>query len=523
MSKLLKNSGIFAVMTLLSRVLGLVRDVVIAKYFAVEHTDVFYTALRIPNTLRRFFAEGGFANAFVPVLNDTKETQPDRELQSLINHVFGVLGVVLLSITLLGMVFSATIIGVIGGGFADEPDKAALGSMMLRITFPYILLISLTAFFAGILNTYQKFALPAFAPALLNVALISGALVFRDFFEPPVLVLAWAVFVGGLAQFLLQIPTLWRLKRLPRPRFSLAHRGVRKIMTLMIPTLLGSSAGQINVLLNTALASHLVAGSISWLYYSDRLVELPIALIGVALGVVILPRLSVLKSQSDSLQFSLTLTWAFRVGLLVGTAAATGLAVLALPMMMTLLQRGEFSLHSAQMAANSLTVFAVGGLFWVLVKVLVPGFYSRHNTKTPAKIAIACIGINMVFALLLYRQMGHVGLATAATISAGMNCLSLMVLLYRDGILLFDWQTLLFIGKLVMANLIMGSALYTMEKYLTLDSDWADFTQLKRIINLAVLICAGLLSYTVTLLLLNIKPKSLLSPDVQHAYNIRKT
>ncbi|PIE39761.1 MAG: murein biosynthesis integral membrane protein MurJ, partial [Gammaproteobacteria bacterium] len=350
---------------------------------AVGQTDVFFTALRIPNTLRRFFGEGGFANAFVPVLNDYKENQSDSELQSLINHVFGVLGMILLLLTALGMVFSAYVIAVIGFGFNQEPEKAALGATMLRITFPYIFFISLTAFFAGILNTYNKFALPALAPALLNVALIGGALGFRDYFEPPALVLAWAVFVGGLAQFLLQIPTLWRLKRLPKPQFSFKHRGVRRILTLMLPTLLGSSAGQINILLNTALASTLVSGSITWLYYADRLVELPVALIGVALGVVILPRLSALKAQADTRQFQQTLSWAFRVALLVGSAAATGLAVLALPLMMTILARGEFSAHSAQMAANSLTVFAIGALFWVLVKVLAPGFYSQHNTKTP--------------------------------------------------------------------------------------------------------------------------------------------
>lgn len=514
MSKLLKSSGVFAVMTLFSRVLGLVRDVVIANYFAVAQTDIFFTALRIPNTLRRFFAEGGFANAFVPVLNDYKEKQSDSELQSLINHVFGVLGTILLIITALGMIFSVYVIGVIGFGFSDDPEKAALGATMLRITFPYILFISLTAFFAGILNTYQKFALPAFAPALLNVALIGGALGFRQYFDPPALVLAWAVFVGGLAQFLLQIPTLWRLKRLPKPKVSFKHSGVRRILKLMIPTLLGSSAGQINILLNTALASTLVSGSITWLYYSDRLVELPVALIGVALGVVILPRLSALKAQSDTHQFQQTLTWAFRVALLVGSAAATGLAMLALPLMMTMLARGEFSDFSAYMAAKSLTVFAVGCLFWVLVKVLAPGFYSRHDTKTPAKIAIACIGINMVFALLLYRSFGHVGLAMSATVAAGANCMALMWLLYKDDVLLFDRHTLRFIGKLCLANAVMAAVLYAVNAQLTATAQWADFTQLTRIRHLSMLICAGAGSYVIALLCLRIQPKTLLKPHV---------
>ncbi len=512
MSKLLKSSGIFAVMTLLSRVLGLVRDVVIANYFAVGQTDVFFTALRIPNTLRRFFAEGGFANAFVPVLNASKETQSEQELQSLINHVFGGLATILLLITLLGIVFAGYIIAVIGFGFSVSAEKSALGAAMLRITFPYIFFISLTAFFAGILNTYQKFALPALAPALLNVALITAALFFREYFDPPVLVLAWAVFVGGLSQFLLQIPTLWRLKRLPRPRFSLAHRGVRQILKLMLPTLLGSSAGQINILVNTALASTLVSGSITWLYYSDRLVELPVALIGVALGVVILPRLSSLKAQADNRQFITTLTWAFKVALLVGSAAATGLMLLALPLMMTILARGEFSPYSAQMAAKSLTVFAFGALALVVVKVLTPGFYARQNTKTPAKIAITCIAVNITLAVLLHRPFGHVGLAAAATIAGSINALTLLILLIKQQCLCFDVSMWRFLARLLIANIVMALVLYALNRWFTLSGDWQYFTQLKRIALLSMLICTGIVSYALVLLALGIKPRSLLRP-----------
>lgn len=502
-------------MTLFSRVLGLVRDIVIAKYFSVEQTDVFFTALRIPNTLRRFFAEGGFANAFVPVLNETKEKQNEAVLQSLINHVFGVLGTILLVITALGMIFSAYVIGIIGFGFSATPEKAALGSLMLKITFPYIFFISMTAFFAGILNTYQKFALPALAPALLNVALIVATLAFRDSLDPPVLVLAWAVFLGGLAQFLLQIPTLWRLKRLPKPRFSLAHAGVRRVLRLMLPTLLGSSAGQINVLLNTALASTLVSGSITWLYYSDRLVELPVALIGVALGVVILPRLSAFKAQADTRQFTQTLTWAFRVALLVGMAAATGLMILALPLMMTLLARGEFTPYSAQMAAKSLSVFAVGALFFVLIKVLVPGFYARQDTQTPAKIAIACIGVNIILAILLHRSLGHVGLALAATIAGGVNCSTLLWLLCKKGYLIFDGKTGLFLVKLIVANTVMGLLLFFVNSELTQDSSWADFSPGQRLQWLSLLIILGLVSYAVVLLLLGVKVKTLLAPKTE--------
>lgn len=504
MSKLLKSSGVFAAMTMLSRVLGLLRDMVIANYFAVGLTDIFYTALRIPNTLRRFFAEGGFANAFVPVLNDSKEKQSDAELQSLINHVFGVLGIVLLLITALGMTFSAYVIAVVGFGFSVSPEKAALGATMLRITFPYILFISMTAFFAGILNTYQKFALPAFAPALLNVAIITGALGFRQHFDPPVLVLAWAVFVGGLAQFLLQIPTLWRLKRLPVPRFSLAHKGVRTILRRMLPTLLGSSAGQINILLNTALASSLVSGSVTWLYYSDRLVELPVALIGVALGVVILPRLSALEAKAEQRQFQQTLNWAFRVAFLLGSAAATGLMMLALPLVMTIFMRGEFSSHSAEMAAKSLTAMGLGAVALVLTKVLAPGFYARHDTKTPAKIAISCIAVNMLLALILHKIWGHVGLATAASIAGLVNCSTLFILLVKDRCLSIDADTCWFVVKVLLANVVMAAVLHYLNGWLTADRGWADVSQLKRVELLAILIVGGMLCYAASLLVLRI-------------------
>ena len=499
-------------MTLFSRGLGLFRDVVIARYFSVENTDVFFTALRIPNTLRRFFAEGGFANAFVPVLNDVKEKQSDKELQSLINHVFGVLGTILLSITVLGMVFSAYVIAVVGFGFATGSEQSVLGTTMLKITFPYIFFISLTAFFAGILNTYQKFALPAFAPALLNVSLIAGALLFRQYFEPPVLVLAWAVFLGGLAQFFLQIPTLWRLKRLPKPQFSFAHKGVRKILKSMLPTLLGSSAGQINILLNTALASTLASGSITWLYYSDRLVEFPVALIGVALGVVILPKLSALKAQSDDGDFQQTLYWAFRLAFLLGSAAATGLILLALPLMMTILARGEFTFYSAQMAAKSLAILGLGAFALVMIKVLAPGFYSRHNTKTPAKVAIVCIGINMILALSLFQHFGHVGLAVSTTVASWVNCCALFILLIRDRCIVIDVGMRNFIYKVIVANVVMALFLYFLNQWFVIKSPWESFGQIKRIGCLAMLICISALVYGFCLVALGIKPRILLKP-----------
>lgn len=514
MSNPLKSSSIFAAMTLISRVLGLWRDIVIANYFSKEQTDIFFAAFRIPNTLRRFFAEGGFANAFVPVLNESKVRQSEAELRSLLDHAFGVLVAILSLITLLGVVFSGTIIAIIGLGFAAVPEKAELAATMLRITFPYILFIALTAFFTGILNTYQRFALPAIVPVFLNISLITGALYFRHHFEPPVLVLAWGVFIGGLLQFVIQIPMLWWLKRLPLPRFDVAHRGVRKVLRLMVPTLLGSSAGQINILLNTMLASTLVSGSISWLYYSERLAELPIALVGVALGTVILPRLSVLKTQANSRQFSNSLTWAFRVAFLLGSAAATGLIVLALPIITTLLSRGQFGIESTEMTAKSLMFFAVGGFFLILIKVLTPGFYSHQNTKTPAKIAIFSIVINILMALSLYRSLGHVGLAMASTLASAINAMLLTVLLVKSGRLIINRDLLVFMLRVAIANLAMAGVLWMGNHIVSAEHSWADFTQIKRMISLVVLILSGLLAYILALLFLRIKTHALLRPPV---------
>ncbi len=514
MSRLLKSSGIFAIMTFLSRILGLVRDVIIAKYFDTSDTDVFFTALRIPNTLRRFFGEGGFANAFVPVLNESKETQTDKELQSLINNVFSCLAFILLIITFLGVVFSGYVVSVIGHGFTDDPSQQKLAAYMLKITFPYIFFISLTALFASILNTYNKFALPAFVPVILNVTIIVATYFFKDNFNPPVVVLAWAVFFGGLIQFLIQIPTLYKLKRMPKISFNFAHKGVKKIMKLMVPTIFGSSIGQVNVLLNTSLASMLATGSISWLYYSDRLVELPIAIIGVALGVVILPKLSALKSCSNENEFRITLSWAARIGFLLGSASATGLVVLAYPLIFTLFQRGEFSVYDATMASNSLRIFGFGAFSLIMVKVLVPGFYSQQNTKTPVKVGIFCIVINMLISLLLFREIGHLGLAVASTVSSIINMSLLATILYKGNHLVINKSFVKFCVKVIICNIIMALALYFMYKFFISSNGWQSFSQFNQVLKLLSLVIVGIFTYTITLLVLKIKPRELLKPNV---------
>ena len=375
MASLGRSSAVFAVMTLLSRVLGLLRDMLVARYFDVMVTDAFYAALRIPNTLRRFFAEGSFANAFVPVFSATRTEHPEQ-LKDLLRHTSGTLLGILLAITAIGVLFSGAIITLVASGLSERPEQFVLASDMLRIMFPYILLISLTAMAGGVLNTFGQFGIPALTPVLLNITLIAAAL-WRHYHGAPHdgsvygMELAWAVFLGGVAQLALQLPFLYKCGMLLCPRWGWKHSGVRRILKLMVPTLFGSSVGQLTVLINTYLASWLVTGSISWLYYSDRLVELPVGLIGVALGTVILPRLSALRAADNDAQFVRTLDWALRWGFLVGSAAAVGLIVLAPSIIAGLLYGGRFDAHYVEMTTLSLRdlllLVGIGGMSYIAV------------------------------------------------------------------------------------------------------------------------------------------------------------
>ncbi len=497
-------------MTFISRILGLVRDVIIARYFSSFDTDVFFAALRIPNTLRRFFAEGGFSNAFVPVMSNTKTEHPD-ELKSLLSHVFGALLFILVILTALGVIFAGAILYAVAPGFEQSTSQQALAELLLKITFPYILFISITAFFTGILNTYGRFGLPAFVPAILNICLITGTICFKSFFEPPVVVLAVSVAIGGFLQMAILIPSLIKIRQLPKPKLNFKHQGVRKILKLMVPTLFGSSIGQINILLNTMLASLLASGSISWLYYSDRLVELPIAIIGVALGTVILPKLSAFKGKTEHQQsFNKTLAWALRVALVFSSAAATGLFVLAEPLMATLFHRGKFDYHDVEMATLSLQAFALGAFSLVMVKVLVSGFYARQDTKTPVKIGILCIIINMAISLSVFRLLGHAGLALASSISSTVNMLLLTTLLIRNKALIIDNDFIRFALKVCIASTLMGLLLFGLQSAFAEQLHWERLTELSRVGYLFALIIAGKLCYFSSLLILRIKINTLL-------------
>lgn len=437
MSKTLFKSGIIvASMTMLSRVLGFTRDIIFAREFAASASmDAFLIAFKIPNFMRRLFAEGAFNQAFVPTLTEYKETRTETEVKDLIAHVAGTMGGILLLISILGVLLAPLLIMIFAPGyllnqqhFIEQQSQYQLTVSLLTITFPYIFFISLVAFAGGILNSYHKFAIPAFTPVILNIVLIASVFLLVPYMDQPVMGLAVAVFIAGLLQLLLQLPFLAQLGLLVRPKWNRFHDGVQQIFKLMLPAIFGASIAQINLLLDTVLASLLVTGSISWLYYSDRLMEFPLGVLGVALATVILPGLSKNHARKSQHEFSQMLDKAIRWVVYLGTPAAVGLFFLAIPIIVTLFGSEAFKGHDVQMTAYSLMAYSFGLFGFIMVKVLLPGFYARQDTKTPVKIGIIALLVNMFFNLLIVVPWyfsgysgAHSGLALATSISAITN------------------------------------------------------------------------------------------------------
>jgi putative peptidoglycan lipid II flippase len=467
--KLLKSGLIVSAMTLLSRVLGLVRDVVVARLMGDgAAADVFFFANKIPNFLRRLFAEGAFAQAFIPVLTEVHQEQDKDELRRFIAKVSGTLGAIVFVTAIVGVVASPLLTALFGAGwFIDywqgNPDgaKFELASAMLKITFPYLAFVSLTGLSGAILNTLNRFAVAAFTPVLLNICIILCAIYLAPSFAQPAFALAWGVFIGGAVQLLFQLPFLFRSGLLVKPQWGWSDPGVVKVRTLMIPALFGVSVGQINLLLDTFIASFLVTGSISWLYYSDRLLEFPLGLFGIAIATVILPTLSRNHVGKDDAAFFRNMDWAVRMICLLGIPAAAGLGVLAEPILTVIFQRGAFTAETARMASYSLIAYSFGLLSFMLVKVLAPGFYSRQDTKTPVKYGIWCMAANMVFNLIFAIPYGYIGLAIATSMSATLNAGLLYFTLHRKGVYKMTKTTLLFILRVLIACIAMSVALVT--------------------------------------------------------------
>lgn len=419
---LLKALATVSSMTLLSRILGFVRDAIIARIFGAGlYTDAFFVAFRIPNLLRRLFAEGAFSQAFVPVLAEYKNRRGDEDTRKLLDHVAGTLFAALLVVTAIGVLVAPAIVYVSAPGFHASRGKFDVTIEMLRITFPYILFISLTAFAGGILNTYGRFSVPAFTPVMLNLSFIAFALFGAPYFDPPIMALAWAVFVGGVLQLAFQVPFLARFGLLPRFSFSRRDEGVWRILRLMGPAMFGVSISQISLLINTIFASFLVNGSVSWLYYADRLMEFPAGMLGAALGTILLPSLSKTHANRDQEEFSRLLDWGLRVTLLLALPSALALALLAVPLIAALFHYGAFTIEDVFMTRQALVAYSAGLVGMILVKVLAPGFYARQDIKTPVKIGIFTLAMTQLMNLAFIWPLRHAGLALAIGLAACLN------------------------------------------------------------------------------------------------------
>ena len=494
---LLRAFASISSMTLLSRVLGFVRDAIIARVFgAGAATDAFFVAFKLPNLLRRLFAEGAFSQAFVPVLAEYKNRRGEDETRILIGRVASVLTVVLLAVTVLGVVAAPLVVLVSAPGFTASPDKFQLTVDLTRIVFPYILFISLVSLSAGVLNTFSRFMLPAFTPVLLNVSLILAAAVAAPWFDPPVLALAWGAFLGGVLQLALQVPALKKMGLLPRWDWAPNDPGVRRILILMGPAALGVSVAQISLLINTIFASFLATGSVSWLYYADRLMEFPSGMLGVALGTILLPSLAKHHADNDTGEYSKLLDWGLRMTLLLAAPAAVGLGVLATPLIATLFQYGEFGTHDLEMTRQALVAYSIGLVGIILVKVLAPGFYARQNIRTPVKIAIFTLLATQAMNLAFIGPLRHAGLALAIGLGACLNAGILYYQLRKQAVFQPQpgWTT--FLVKLGTALAALGVALWFGMGDTSL---WLSYGFSQRASHLALLVLGGMTLYFATL------------------------
>lgn len=498
-------------MTFCSRILGFVRDVVLAVMFgAGPAMDAFLVAFKIPNFLRRLFAEGAFAQAFVPVLSSTRDQESGDEVKELVSAVAGTLGVILIGLTVIGVLAAPALIYAFAPGFADSPSQFSLAVDLLRITFPYLLFISLTALAGGILNTYGQFAVPAVTPVLLNICMIGAALGLSPLFARPEIALAIGVFIAGVAQLAFQIPFLMRIDRLPRPRWGWADIKVRRILRLMLPIMFGSSVAQLTLLLDTIVASCLAAGSVSWLYYADRLMEFPLGIFSVAIATVILPTLSARHASASTAEFSATLDWALKLLALLGLPAMVGLFILAGPLVATLFNYRSFNAHDALMSQYALMAYSLGFMGFSLVKVLVTGFYSREDSRTPVRCGvismISAMAMNLIFVgifLFMHWPAPHAGLALAGSLGAFVNAGLLFRHLrasgaYQPGA---GWAGLLW--RVALACIVMAVVLHVGAATTAV---WVSRTALMRVAWLSTWIGAGIAIYFVVLGLVGIRP-----------------
>lgn len=515
---LFRSTAVVSSMTMVSRIFGLLRDMVFTRIFGADAgTDAFLVAFKIPNFLRRLFAEGAFSQAFVPVLSGVKNEEGDEAVSELVRNTLGTLAGILFILTVIAAIATPILVMIFAPGFIDQPEKFDLTADMLRITFPYIMFMSLTALSAGILNSYGRFAVPAFTPVLLNLSLIAAAIWLAPLMDVPIMALAWGVFIAGVAQLAFQIPFILKLGLLRWPRWGWKNSGVRRILKLMIPGIFGSSVMQINLLFDTLIASFLVSGSVTWLYLSDRMVELPLGIFGIALATVILPNLSQKHAAGDPQAFSRMLDWALRWVLVIALPAAVALAVLAGPILSTLFLYGDFRPLDVEMAAISLLVYSSGLIGFILVKVLAPGYFARQDTKTPVKVGLIAMVANMVMNVIFVVPMlnlgwtaPHAGLALATSISAFINAGLLFLGLKKAGVYSPESGWMKLFSQTILAVSVMGGLIFVASGDLPF---WITATASQRILQLSWIIPLGALSYFIVLWITGVRFEQLRRPN----------
>ncbi len=505
---MLKSTAVFGSMTTLSRASGLARDIILANLVGSTFlADAFFVAFRIPNFFRRIFGEGAFSAAFVPVYTQQKLSRPPEDVRRFVNLVTGRLGFILVLLVIIGVATAPLLISALAPGFRAEPEKFNLTVECLRLTFPYMFFVCMVAMSAAVLNTYGHFASPAFSPVLLNLTLIGAALWLTGFVENAAIAISIGVFAAGVIQLVFQLPFMLQKKVMPVPRIRLkndpeSREGVREVKRLMLPAIFGSSVAQLNLVINTFIASFLVTGSVSWLYYSDRLMEFPLGVFGVAIGTVILPRLSKVHAEHNKEEFSSLLNWGMRWCLIIAFPSTAGLIVLAEPMMTTLFFYGEFTATDVVMSSNALLAYAIGLTGLMAVRVLSPGFFARNNTKTPVNAGVVAMVANAILAIVLVQFLEHVGLALATSIAAFINAGILMVLLMRQNVYIPLPGWTMFLIKVGGASTIMGLALWWFKSQ---PSIWLEYSIWERIFNLTLLVVLGAVIYFVCLFVLGVR------------------
>ena len=504
---LLRSLATISSLTLVSRMLAFARDVLIARIFGAGMlTDAYFVAIRLPNLLRRLFAEGAFSQAFVPIFGEYRNRRGHDETKLLVDHVTTMLAIILFVVTLIGIIAAPLLVYITAPGFVKDSAKFDLTVQMVQITSPYIFFISLVAVAAGILNTYNKFWVPAFAPILLNTCLIGGALWAVPYFEQPIMGMAWAWFVAGFVQLAFQIPFLKKIGMLPRFRFNWQHEGMWRVIKQMGPAVFGVSIAQISLIINTIFASFLVAGSVSWLYYADRLMEFPTGILGVAISTILLPSLSKCHANNDTAEYSRLLDWGLRLTIMLTLPAALALGMMSVPLLSTFFQHGAFSATDVLMTSRALVGYSVGLIGLILVKILAPGFYARQDIKTPVKIGVVTLLATQAMNLLFVFGMDlhHAGLALSIGLGACLNSAILFYYLRKHGIYQPEpgWEK--FFAKVCIAMLFLAITLWF---GMGNEQSWLVASGWSRILRLAVLVAEGMVIYFAVLAILGFRPK----------------